>query len=76
MPRNVIHTFKNIGDTPSRMLIQTHPAGFETFFARCAQEFAKPGGPDMQRIAAISAEHGIHHLTSGSSLSLAGDTSR
>ena len=61
MPRKVIHTIKNIGDTPSRMLIQTHPAGFETFFARRAQEFAKPGGPDMQRIVAISAEQGIHH---------------
>jgi hypothetical protein len=63
MPRTVIRTFKNIGDTPSRLLIETSPAGFETFFARCAQEFARPGGPDMQRIIAISTEHGIQFVT-------------
>ena len=29
--------------------------------AQTGQDFAKPGGPDMQRIVAISAEQGIHH---------------
>ncbi|HYY13788.1 MAG TPA: hypothetical protein VE758_05080, partial [Chthoniobacterales bacterium] len=58
----VIHTFKNVGDEPSRMMITTMPAGFEKFFARCAEEFAKPGGPDMPRIIGIGAEHGIHFL--------------
>ena len=64
MPRGVIHTFKNVGQTPLRMLISTSPAGFETFFTRCADEFAKPGAPDMDRIMAISAEHGIHFVQS------------
>jgi quercetin dioxygenase-like cupin family protein len=62
MPHGVIHTFKNVGDEPSRMMITTMPAGFEKFFARCAEEFAKPGGPDMPRIIGIGAEHGIHFL--------------
>lgn len=62
LPRNVPHTFKNVGDTPLRMLIQTAPAGFDRFFTRCAEEFARPGGPDMARIMAISAEHGIRFL--------------
>jgi quercetin dioxygenase-like cupin family protein len=61
-PRGVVHSFKNAGDTPLRQLITTSPSGFETFFSRCAEEFAKPGGPDMQRIVAISAEHGIHFV--------------
>lgn len=60
MPRNSVHAFKNIGDTPLRMLITTAPSGFETFFARCAAEFANPAGPDMPRILEISAEHGIN----------------
>ena len=64
MPRNVIHTFKNLGDAPNRMRITTSPAGLEVFVARCAEEFAKAGGPDMARILEISAEHGIH-FTSG-----------
>jgi len=34
----------------------------ETFFQWCAAEFAKPGRPDMDRITAISAEHGIHYV--------------
>ena len=63
MPRNVIHTFKNVGDSPGRLLISTHPSGFEVFFARCAEEFAKPTPTDMERIMAISAEHGIHFVT-------------
>jgi quercetin dioxygenase-like cupin family protein len=63
MPRNSVHTFKNLGTSPSKMLIQTQPAGFDTFMARCAEEFSKPGGPDMQRILQISAEHGIQFVT-------------
>ncbi len=63
LPRNSIHTFKNVGDRPGRLLVTTSPAGFETFFARCAEEFARPGAPDMDRIVAISAEHGIHYVT-------------
>jgi mannose-6-phosphate isomerase-like protein (cupin superfamily) len=62
MPRGAVHTFKNVGDQPSRMLIMTSPSGFEIFFARCAEEFAKAGGPDMERIIEIGVEHGIHFV--------------
>ena len=55
-----VHAFKNVGDTPLRMLISTSPSGFETFFTRCAAEFDRPGGPDMQRITEIAGDHGIH----------------
>ncbi len=61
-PRGSVHTFKNIGDGPLRMLIQTSPAGFEVFFSRCAEEFAKPGPPDMGRIVEIGLEHGLHFV--------------
>jgi quercetin dioxygenase-like cupin family protein len=62
MPRGVVHTFKNIGDRPSRMLLTTTPSGIEKFFARCADEFAKTAEPDMSRIIEIGAEHGIHFV--------------
>jgi quercetin dioxygenase-like cupin family protein len=62
MPRPVVHTFKNVGDKPGRLLISTRPSGFENFFGRCAEEFKQPGGPNMERIIAISAEHGIHFV--------------
>jgi quercetin dioxygenase-like cupin family protein len=62
MPRGAVHGFRNVGTTPSRMLLSTTPSGVEVFFARCADEFAKPGGPDMPRVMEISAEHGIHFV--------------
>ncbi|KAB2675594.1 MAG: cupin domain-containing protein [Verrucomicrobia bacterium] len=62
IPRGLVHTFRNCGDTPLKLLIHTKPAGFEVFFGRCADEFAKPGPPDMARIVGIAAEHGIHFV--------------
>jgi len=58
-PRGSVHTFQNIGDTTSKMLIHTSPSGFEDFFAAAEVEFAKPGGPDMARAVEIAAEYGI-----------------
>ncbi len=63
MPRNHVHAFRNVGATTSRMLLTTSPGRFDRYFARCAEEFAKGGAPDMERIFAISAEHGIHFVT-------------
>ncbi|MBX3143004.1 MAG: cupin domain-containing protein [Trueperaceae bacterium] len=59
MPRGVFHSFKNNGSESATMLVTTTPAGFERYFARCAEVFARPGSPDMARIAEINAEFGI-----------------
>ncbi len=61
-PKMSVHSLKNVGETTSRVLVSASPSGFESFFARCAEEFQKPGGPDMARIIAISTEHGIHYV--------------
>ena len=65
LPTGVIHSYRNIGSSPSRHWIITIPAGFEKFFARCAEEFAKAGGPDMDRINTISHEQGIIFVGDG-----------
>lgn len=62
VPRGVVHTFRNVGETPLDMLTFTSPAGFEVFFERCAVEFAIEGPPNMERIVEISAEHGIFYV--------------
>jgi hypothetical protein len=62
MPRNIVHTFKNVDDQPSPMLLRTAPSGIEKFFARCAEEFTKSGKPDMSQLIEIGAEHGIHFV--------------
>lgn len=61
-PRESVHTFKNNTASPTRMLIHTAPSGFETFFAEEAEEFAKPGGPDMNRAIAIAGKYGIRFV--------------
>jgi hypothetical protein len=61
-PKMSVHTLKNVGDTPGRVLCSASPAGFEIFFAKCEKEFQQPGGPDMVRIIEISTEHGIHYV--------------
>ncbi|MGI8891156.1 MAG: cupin domain-containing protein [Chthoniobacterales bacterium] len=62
VPRGQLHTFKNVGQSASRMLLSTSPSGFEVFFSRCAEEFGKPVGVDMGRVFGIAAEHGIHFV--------------
>jgi len=42
--------------------VESKPSGFETFFARSADKFAKVGGPDMDKIVEIHREHGIELL--------------
>ncbi len=61
-PRLSVHTFRNIGDEPLKMLTHMAPSGFEVYFERSAAEFAKAGPPDMQRLIEIALEHGIHFV--------------
>jgi quercetin dioxygenase-like cupin family protein len=65
LPRGVPHAFRNVGESPSRHWIITTPSEFEIFFSRCADEFAKVGGPDMGRIVEITNEHGGEILLEG-----------
>lgn len=60
-PRGSVHAFRNVGDTVLRQVIHTSPSGFEDFFAAMAEEFHRDGGPDMERVVAVSAEFGIHY---------------
>lgn len=63
VPRGEVHTFRNPGEEPLRMLMHTMPAGIEKFFEACAAEFAKPDPPEMGRILAIGEKHRIHFVT-------------
>jgi mannose-6-phosphate isomerase-like protein (cupin superfamily) len=72
VPRGSIHTFRNVGDVPARQLGLVTPSGAENAVARCAAEFAKPGGPDMKRILEISAEYGTHFVEASTEAKKAG----
>ncbi len=61
LPCGVPHTFRNVGDTTSRMIVLTLPAGFEEFFARAAAMFAQ-GTPDMAQIVETCGAFGIEFV--------------
>jgi mannose-6-phosphate isomerase-like protein (cupin superfamily) len=60
LPRNQVHTFKNIGAGPGRLLTVILPAGFEQFFAVVAERHL--GDEDMDEIMAIAADFGLEIL--------------
>jgi hypothetical protein len=65
IPKGTLHCFKNVGETPARMLIFFTPAGFEKFFFEVGQlvkegETAPPLGPEeIERILAAAPKHGL-----------------
>ncbi|WP_169973041.1 quercetin 2,3-dioxygenase [Tautonia rosea] len=53
LARGSLHWFRNVGETPARMLIMTTPAGLEQFFleiGRPAQDDDKPTPPSDEYI--------------------------
>ncbi len=63
-PRGALHTFKNVGTSPSRVLVVYSPGGFEGFFFEAgepATEGSPPpeGEPDVGRIVEIGQKYGL-----------------
>ena len=58
LPRGSVHTFQVVGEKPGKHWTLQTPSGFERYFARAAEVFAAPGGPDFKRLAAITEEYG------------------
>lgn len=68
VPKGNLHTYKNVGTTPGRMLVSQTPGGLhERFFEEIGQEAQdkfKPtthegGSLDAEKIVAIAATYGI-----------------
>ena len=61
VPRGTVHTFRNVGDSPSQKWTLTTSGGFDRFFTACGEVFdaaaAAGSAPDMGRILALFAEH-------------------
>ena len=63
-PRNVLHAFKNVGVTPSKMVVLIMPAGLEKMFEELGEPVADPssppeGPPDIERLMAINEKYGV-----------------
>lgn len=67
VPRGNLHTYKNVGSEPGRMLVSQTPGGLhERFFKELGEEAqrltappALEGQPDIRRIAMAAAKYGI-----------------
>jgi mannose-6-phosphate isomerase-like protein (cupin superfamily) len=57
-PRNIFHTFRNVGDTDLKMIITFTPGGFEQAFAEATEMLAKgKNQTDVGRM--LSERYGI-----------------
>jgi mannose-6-phosphate isomerase-like protein (cupin superfamily) len=67
-PRGVPHTFRVTSDAPARWLVVSSPAGFEAFVTEYGEPAAAEelpvldGPPDVERLVAVAARHGIEIL--------------
>lgn len=60
-PRGSVHTFRNVGATPSRMLVACTPAGLERAF-READQLAREGRASPETLAAAFGRIGVEFL--------------
>ncbi len=64
IPKGTLHTFKNVGTTPSRVLGVLTPGGFERFFLEAGEpategSSAPEGEPNVGRIVEIGQKYGL-----------------
>ena len=58
LPRNVPHTYQNIGSSPGRLLVTITPAGFENWFREVSKRRLSPE-KDMNEISALADQYGL-----------------
>jgi hypothetical protein len=59
MPRNVLHRFKNVGDTTARMLDWSLPGGEDHYF-EAISELAAGGGFTGEKVMELSKKFDTH----------------
>ncbi len=62
LPRDIPHSYKNVGETAVRWLLLTVPAGIEGFFTAggtpALDDGLRPQPLDRQKLAAVAAQYG------------------
>ncbi len=64
IPRGTLHTFRNSGTKPARLLISVVPGGFEKFFDEVGEPATDPnyppaGPPDVEKVLAVAPKYGL-----------------
>ena len=63
-PRGVPHTYRNVGSTPSRMVVTISPSGFENFFIE-VDRMSASGPPTPEQLIELGAKYGLEFLPPG-----------
>jgi quercetin dioxygenase-like cupin family protein len=63
-PRNILHAFRNVGSTPSRMSIFITPGGLEKMFKEVGEQVTDrssppEGPPDIENLVAVNQKYGV-----------------
>ena len=66
VPRRLLHTYRNVGTSPTRQLVVITPAGFEQFFVVAGEATDDPSAPpisqeppDIDRLLAIGRKYDL-----------------
>ena len=63
-PRGAPHTYRNVGSTPSRMVVTIAPSGFENFFIE-VDRLSASGPPTPEQLIELGAKYGLEFLPPG-----------
>ena len=64
-PRGVAHQFRNIADTPAKMLLIVTPGGVEEFFSGLSRLFTDGRRPSGAEVLTLAARHRIRGFQPG-----------
>jgi mannose-6-phosphate isomerase-like protein (cupin superfamily) len=64
LPKGTKHFFKNVGNTPAKMLVIVSPSGLENYFIEVGQEATGPVAPpmtqaDIDKLLAVAPKYGL-----------------
>ncbi len=65
LPKGSLHSFKNVGTAPARMLILVNPSGLEKYFAEVGQKAVPGSAPppvtpaEIERLQAVAPKYGL-----------------
>ena len=64
IPIGTLHTFRNPGTEPARLLVSVVPGGFEKFFDEIGEPATDPGSPpagppDVEKVVAAAPKYGL-----------------
>ena len=66
LPRDIPHSYKNVGETVARELILTVPAGIEGYFTEggtpALDDGIRPQPPNLQKLGELAARHQMEVL--------------